>query len=225
MNSKTPHAGRSDTNTQAFTDDAARDELQQRLRALPDTPPPSAVWRRIERQARAEGLIGTSAAANLTRWFAAAAAAAVVVLALLTLPFGAREGGVGDAGPAVARQESDNDVPTRFRTEPVYKPSASEAMDSTLEATRHASINALMVQSQLLEADLRRLPNQPEVARAGILATIADLESRVAAIDHRLNDPQASLDTKQRQQLWRERVRLMDSLLSLRYAQSRRFSF
>ena len=202
-----------------------RGQLRQRLQALPDTPPPRAVWQRIERQARAEGLIGMQSLPTPARWLAVAAVAAVVVVAVLGLSLNLGDGEAGEVVPVIANQEPGSEESERFPTVPAYNPPANESLDSTIEATRYLSINALMVQSQLLEADLRRLPHRPEVARAGTLATVADLESRVGAIDHRLNDPQAKLDTEQQQQLWRERVRLMDSLLSLRYAQSRRFSF
>ena len=86
-------------------------------------------------------------------------------------------------------------------------------------------LNALMVRSARLERNLRSLPSQPSVMRAGTAATISELEDSIAAIDSRLNYSGNSLSTEQAEIYWRERVRLMDSLLQLRYAQAQRVSF
>jgi hypothetical protein len=183
-----------------------RDWLRRGLRESPDTMPPRAVWERIERQARAEGLIHRRPVSERARWLAGSGIAAAVVLAVLNMPLG--------VPPAVdVTAGGDASLPTV----PAYDPAA--------DALQYESINALMVQSQLLERDLRRLPSQPEIGRAGTLATIDDLQSRIAAIDYRLNDPAARLTPEQQEAFWRERVRLMDSLLRMRYAQTQRVSF
>jgi hypothetical protein len=54
------------------------------------------------------------------------------------------------------------------------------------------------------------------------MATISDLEDRIAAIDYQLNDPAVQMTAEDRELFWRERVRLMKSLLQLRYAQAQR---
>jgi hypothetical protein len=61
--------------------------------------------------------------------------------------------------------------------------------------------------------------------RASTAATISNLEDRIAAIDYRLNHPGIRMSPGQKQLYWRERVRLMDSLVKLRYAQAQRASF
>jgi hypothetical protein len=61
--------------------------------------------------------------------------------------------------------------------------------------------------------------------RAGTIATISDLEDRIAAIDYQLNDPTLRMTPEDRELFWRERVRLMNSLLALRYAQAQRAAF
>ena len=180
------------------------DCLQARLRVLPDTPPPRAVWDRIKAQGRAEGLIDRPVVSVRTRWLAGTGIAAAVVLAVLNLPAGRQPADPGSAA-------GDGGM----RTVPAYNP----------QVDRYDPVNALMVQSQLLERDLRMLPEQPEVARAGTLATIDDLEARIGAIDYRLSDPQASLTRAEQEMYWRERVRLLDSLVQLRYAQAQRVSF
>ena len=70
--------------------------------------------------------------------------------------------------------------------------------------------------------DLRALPDEPSVVRAGTQATILELEDRIAAIDYQLSDPDAGLTPEETEIFWRERVRLMESLVRLRYAQAQR---
>ena len=82
-----------------------------------------------------------------------------------------------------------------------------------------------MVESRQLENNLRSLPDEPRVMRAGTVATISDLEQRIAAIDYQLNDPEVQMTTEDRELFWRERVRLMKLLLQLRYAQAQRAAF
>jgi len=178
---------------------AQRELLQARLGDLEETVPPRAVWQRIESQARAERLfrrhIGDGA-----KWLAGAAVAASVALVALNIQL---TGTVTDAG--------DNSSAT---------PPVSAAVDGT-----PTSLNALMVQSQRIERDLRALPVQPSLMRGSTAATIADLEDRIAAIDYVLNQPQAKLTPLEAEMYWRERIRLMNSLLNLRRAQAQRMAF
>lgn len=177
------------------------DVLQRRLRELEDTPPPRAVWQRIEAQARAEGLFAARISER-TKWFAGAGLAAAVVLAVLNVPFLP----LLDSGQV------------EFPTEPEYTATATNGDSLQM-------LNALMVQSQQIERNLRALPDEPSVVRAGTAATISELEDQVAAIDYVLTHPKIELSPEQQEMYWRERVRLMNSLLQLRAAQAQRVSF
>lgn len=183
---------------------AERELLHRKLHALPDTMPPRAVWQRIETQARAEGLFRSAGLAPSFRWLAgaglAATVAATVVIAVLLLPF--------DGGRETAEV---------FPTVPAYSEQSSPVNLRTL--------NALMVESQQLEQDLRSLPEQPQLVRAGTAATIAAVEDQVAAIDFRLNESPVRMSHAQMELYWRERVRLMNLLVQLRTAQAQRSSF
>lgn len=177
------------------------DVLQQKLRELEDTPPPRAVWQRIESQARAEGLLAPRISER-TKWFAGAGLAAAVVLAVLNVPF----------LPFVVSGQIE------FPTEPEYTASTADGDDLQV-------LNALMVRSQQIERNLRALPEEPSVVRASTAATISELEDQVAAIDYVLTHPEIELSPEQQEMYWRERVRLMNSLLQLRAAQAQRVSF
>lgn len=178
-----------------------RDVLQQRLRELEDTPPPRAVWQRIDEQARAEGLF-TQRVPERTKWLAGAGLAAAVVLAVLNIP----------VSPLIDSGQE------QFPTEPEYAASTTNGDDMRV-------LNALMVRSQQIERNLRALPEQPSVVRASTAATISELEDQVAAIDYLLAHPELQLSAEQQETYWRERVRLMNSLLQLRAAQAQRVSF
>lgn len=185
---------------------AERDVLQMKLRELPDTMPPRAVWNRIEQQARAEGLLKKPGIPEPARWYVGIGLAAAVVLAVIILPKSANRGDL----PQTAETEV-------FSTVPEYSPDA--------ELIGYPSINALMVQSQVLERDLRALPREPRVRRVSTTATIFDLQDRIAEIDHQLSQAGSNMTPEQQQVFWGERVRLMDLLLRLRYAQTQRMAF
>jgi len=176
-----------------------RELLHARLRQLPETMPPRAVWQRIEAQARAEGLLKK----NLSRGFKMVVGAGLAATVVLTV-VGVQDARMGDEGET-------------FPTVPVYAEQNNAVTLNTL--------NALMVESQELEEDLRALPSQPQLVRAGTAATIAGLEDQIAAIDYRLNEPSIRMSHEQMELYWRERVRLMNLLVQLRAAQAQRNAF
>ena len=83
----------------------------------------------------------------------------------------------------------------------------------------------LQAYSRQLESDLRALPAKPKVSRASTVATMSEIEDRIAAIDYQLNDPTAKWAEGDKEIFWGERVRLMKLLLQLRYAQAQRAAF
>ena len=178
-----------------------RDVLRAKLCELEDTVPPRAVWQRIEEQARAEGLFAAGISER-TKWLAGAGLAAAVVLAVLNVPIVP----VTDSGEQVGV------------TVPDYSDVAANNDDMR-------GLNALMVESRQIERNLRALPAQPSLVRASTAVTISELQDQVAGIDYLLNHPELHLSPGQEEIYWRERVRLMNSLLRLRTAQAQRMSF
>jgi len=176
-----------------------RELLQTKFRALPDMPPSREVWRRIDAQARAEGLF-QGRYFETVKWLSGAAIAAAVVLAVLNFPEDSAESPLNEGSfPDTPNIVASNNVPS--------------------------NLNVLQAQSQQIERDLRALPGQPRLMRASTAATIVELEDRIAAIDYRLNHPAARLTRVEAEIYWRERVRLMNSLLNLRRAQAQRMAF
>ncbi len=177
-----------------------RNILLRGLDELPDTMPPRIVWNRIREQAEAEGLIRTTVAQRPSTWFGGFAIAATVVMAVILVP--------------------------RLTPTPELSPSMTEPQLTTeANPLGVTALQALMVQSQQLESDLRALPDEPKVMRAGTVVSIADIENSIASIDYQLNDAAVQMTPEVRELFWRERVRLMKSLVQLRYAQAQRTSF
>ena len=172
--------------------------VQAGLDALPDTMPPREVWQRIREQAEAEGLIKSKTPGSRSNWFAGAGLAAAAVVAAIMLP------------GLLQQNDTLTVVPQNTPT--------NEPVELT-------ALQTLMTESRELESNLRALPDAPRVMRASTMATISDLEDRIAAIDYQLNDPSVQMSDGDRELFWRERVRLMKSLLQLRYAQAQRTAF
>lgn len=173
--------------------------LRRGLHELQGTMPPRVVWQRIAEQAQAEGLLRQPAMRRPSVWYAGAGIAAALVLAILVAPRG-----LNMPGP-------------ESRTEPTLT-----AETNTVEVT---ALQTLMVQSQQLESDLRALPDEPRVLRASTVATLSDIEDRIAAIDYQLSDSGVRMTPEEKEIFWRERVRLMNSLVQLRYAQAQRTTY
>ena len=169
----------------------------QCLRALPETMPPRDVWQRIREQAEAEGLLVKPAERKHHQWYAGVGLAAAAVMAAVMMPGSELE-------------------MTPTSVVPQELPTNSIPLDN---------LGVLQAYSRKLESDLRALPAEPRVARAGTVATMSEIEDRVAAIDYQLNDPSVQMTEGDREIFWRERVRLMNLLLQLRYAQAQRAAF
>jgi hypothetical protein len=171
--------------------------LQSGLRDLPETMPPRNVWLKIREQAEAEGLLTQPAARKHNKWYAGVGLAAAAVMAAVMMPGSQIETLPGDVVP--------QELPTNV--------------------SELSNLAYLQSYSRQLESDLRALPAEPRVARAGTVATMSEIEDRIAAIDYQLNDTSVNMTDDDREIFWRERVRLMKLLLQLRYAQAQRAAF
>jgi hypothetical protein len=115
----------------------------------------------------------------------------------------------------------------RESTPEVEMARASETAPENLEgaAAAEAQITAqqaLAERSRQLERVLAVLPEEPSVTRAGTALTLADLQDRIRWVDYRLAlAEKAGTEPRQSEQLWQERVDLLNSLMAVRYAQTR----
>lgn len=173
--------------------------LQTGLNALPDTMPPRVVWQRIREQAEAEGLIAAKNTHQRSKWYMGAGLAAAALIAAVMMP-----------------------MLLQNPVEPL--PTVPEIVGTTAPVPLN-TLQTLMTESRQLESNLRALPNAPRVQRASTLATISDIEDRIAAIDYQLNDPEVQMSPEDTELFWRERVRLMKLLVGMRYAQAQRTAF
>ncbi len=145
------------------------------------------------------------------RWPLAAAAAVAGTVALIvwqgeqtSLPADAR------AEAALARQAGDAVAAAHGGA------AASRGADSGSDAEH------FMARSYVLEQALAALPQEPRLVRAGTALTLADLQDRIRWVDYHLAfGEEAGLQPQQTEQLWRERVDLLNSLVAVRYAQTR----
>lgn len=175
--------------------------LKRGLDTLPETMPPRDVWQKIREQAEAEGLLNSPTRRKHNLWYAGVGLAAAALMAAIMLP--------GSQDTASSTTDPTSVVPQLV--------SATEQ--------DHSNLQILQAQSGQLERDLRSLPAEPKVARAGTVATMSEIEDRIAAIDYQLNDPSVSWAEGEKEIFWGERVRLMKLLLQLRYAQAQRAAF
>lgn len=83
-----------------------------------------------------------------------------------------------------------------------------------------ASLDELRARSQALEELLAALPQRPAVERAGTSVPIESLEAQVQWLDHQLTLAGAEGRAPDAEQLWRDRVELMSSLVQLRFVEA-----
>ncbi|CAN5233781.1 hypothetical protein BH24PSE2_BH24PSE2_13220 [soil metagenome] len=98
---------------------------------------------------------------------------------------------------------------------------STEAPDATVARnTSDPGSPALMRRSLELENALRVLDDQPRIVRGSTAGTIAEIEDRIALLDHQLSYAAGGpLSDAQSERLWRQRVDLLSSLVQVRYAQ------
>jgi hypothetical protein len=80
----------------------------------------------------------------------------------------------------------------------------------------------LRAQSAALEDMLSVIGERPAVQRAGTSVPIDSLEAQVQWLDHQLTVGQGEVEPAAVEQLWRQRVEVMNSLVRLRYVEAQR---
>jgi hypothetical protein len=99
-------------------------------------------------------------------------------------------------------------------------PQPVSAQSRSLIVLDTESLGRLRTRSRELEALLAALPERPAVARAGTSVPIESLEAQVQWLDHQLSVAGAEGEAAATEQLWRDRVEAMNSLVQLRYVEA-----
>jgi hypothetical protein len=169
--------------------------MRRRLASLPALDGGAQGWQAVQERLRGREQARAQRRKSL-RWAAAASLAALTGLVALQI---AQRGDVDPASFAAVRIESRDN------------PAGSDELQD------------LRARSQALEQLLAALPSRPAVERAGTSLPIESLEAQVQWLDHQLSvGPDAVASPADAEQLWRERVEVMNSLLRLRYAEAQR---
>lgn len=177
----------------------------QSLRELPPLAPPAIDFAAIHWRAATQ-----ASRHHIHRWQVAAAVLVCVVMGLLVFE---RDQGSKSSAPVAT-------VHTAQPTTAATRPESVHDVGQELVAE-------LVAQSRELDGLLQQLPPPRQVQRVSFAATVDRIEQRVQWIDMQLsavadaNAPGPKLE----QQLWQERVNLMDSLVKVRYAESLPQSF
>ncbi len=187
------------------------------LQALPVFDPPDSAWAAIQARLAATapppspGTVRSSPPAPRGRWSPMTRRAAAV------LPVAAVLGLAVALWPLLA--------PERITAPSVIGDPAAPAPPALAS---DVTVRFAALQRQSLEFDelLHALGEPPELVSAGTALTLAEVEDRIALIDHRLNQlgPDAG-DDVERERLWQQRLELMNALLQLRLVQAQRYAF
>lgn len=173
--------------------------LRERFGSLPAVASTPAQDDLLWRDIQASLVIAPKPARSPNRYLAIAAALVWVGVALVWFVL------AGDSAPPVAGTVA---TVADSRTEPM------------------PALETLVLQSQQLESMLLTLPRRPRVEQAATAATLDALEQRIQLLDYALSSTSADgLPAEQAEVLWGERVRLLDSLVVLRYVQAERVHF
>jgi hypothetical protein len=119
---------------------------------------------------------------------------------------------------AVAIAWRTGETPVTARIAPTQSNGMSAG--TTADALALNRVAQLQDQSRALDAVMSQLGERPAVERAGSAVPIESLEAQVQWVDHQLSTGGDAIGAQSAEQLWRERVDLMHSLVRLRYVEA-----
>ena len=106
-----------------------------------------------------------------------------------------------------------------------HRADAFSDLESAVIAVDPPTIEELQYRSMQLEQLLAALPERPAVERAATALPIEALEAQVQWVDHRLSESGAARAApEETEQLWRDRIELMNSLVQLRSVEAQRLT-
>lgn len=165
--------------------------LRDGLRALPPVPPGPELWPRVVVAVEPPVVVVVARRTRLRLAVAGIAASAAIAASVALVLL--------DGGPGAG---------------PVAVPAALASAEPTM--------GDLRLRSQRLEAVLAALESTPRVTSARSAGAIAELEDGIALLDYQLGQVETSAaDDALQRALWKKRVELMESLVTVRYAGER----
>ncbi|MDX1443493.1 MAG: hypothetical protein R3270_06905 [Gammaproteobacteria bacterium] len=169
--------------------------LRDALRELPDEMPPEHAWQSVERRWEEERRMRQPLPA---RWIGLAASIALVAVLAWQFVVPNR-----DAVPVVTDGGSDIAA---------IEPASTEASLASLQQRSHYLENMLTAVSG----------SGGRVTSLSTAGTVSELEDSIALIDARLAaGDEYPLNESERRYLWQQRIELLESLVTVRYAQAR----
>jgi len=113
-----------------------------------------------------------------------------------------------------------------LKHEPTTVTAASSMVAIEHSASPDPEVRELVVRSQELESYLQRLPRRPRIERASTSITIDSLQDSIQWVDYQLSlADDVGMTERQAARLWQDRVQLMDSLVTVRYAEAQRAAY
>jgi len=101
----------------------------------------------------------------------------------------------------------------------------SNNSEKSVRLTNSPKTEQLVAYSRLIEDRLQALP-KPRIVRANTAGTISNLQDHISLLDTRLSmQHQSPLTEQQKNALWQQRVKSMNSLYQVRAAQLQRVSY
>jgi hypothetical protein len=190
-------------------------EVTDLLRSLPEMEPPADAWSRIGASRQRTWPVGSPI---VWSGVAVAACAALIAFGLLV----SSEAPVAPVQPWLVAG---------------LAPSGDSIDERGISVAHAADLHELRQQSRQLERRLAGLPRRSQVVRADVAGMIAELQDQIAAVDYELNragsmatvtarwpSPKPAAiyavdraDIYAADELWKERVQLMNRLVSVRF--------
>lgn len=177
-------------------------QARDALCALADPAPDMALWNRISAQHQA-----AAPRRDFSVWqLALAASLAAIATSLVVLQ-------------AVPQLQAPSDINPVSPVSQVTPGSTGDAMGGG-----QLTVASLKQRSRNLEDLLTRLGPEPSVRTVRDTTAVESLQASIALIDYQLSLPAGQLTAEERQELWQQRVDLMESLVTVRVAADRRNS-
>ena len=193
--------------------------IQAELKRLPEQAPPQDHWPDI--QAQSEHRMRASRQRQKLLRYSGYGLAASALLASILIVYQSEY----FPEPAVTPQVVMENEPAKAAQISVMTPGQTDTDPQAVPDAGDTDLNELIARSARLEAVLHAMPRRPRVTRASTADLITGLQDGVALVDYQLNFSARDLPAQTSRQLWQQRVDLMNSLVTVRYAEAQQVAY